>query len=66
MVRVIYRWHVNSENFDEFKKLWSETTKRIHASVAGAQGSFMLRSFENETEVLTVAKWDTLESWKSF
>ena len=26
----------------------------------------MLKSFENDTEVLTVAKWDSLESWKNF
>lgn len=66
MVRVIYRWQVNTEDFKEFKKIWSRTTNRIHESVAGAQGSFMLRSFENETEVLTIAKWDSLESWRSF
>ena len=66
MVRVIYRWQVKSENFEEFKRIWSVTTNRIHESVAGAQGSFMLRSFENETEVLTIARWDSLESWESF
>ncbi len=66
MVRVIYRWQVNPKNFEEFKKIWSVTTNRIHESVAGAQGSFMLKSFENETEVLTIAKWDSLESWKDF
>ena len=66
MIRVIYRWYVSSENFERFKKIWSETTNRIHETVTGAQGSFLLRSFENETEVLTVARWDSLESWKSF
>ena len=66
MVRVIYRWQVDPENFNEFKDIWSKTTNRIHASVDGAQGSFFLFSFENDTEVLTIAKWDSLESWKSF
>ena len=66
MVRVIYRWQVKAENFEEFKKIWSVTTNHIHASVAGAQGSFMIRSFENETDVLTVAKWDSMDSWQSF
>ncbi len=66
MVRVVYRWHVAPENFEEFKKIWSTTTNRIHESVFGALGSFMLRSFENETEVITIAKWDSLESWKNF
>ena len=66
MVRVIYRWKVKPQNFNEFKNIWSNTTNRIHDSVAGAQGSFMLKSLENETEVLTIAKWDSLESWKTF
>ena len=66
MVRVIYRWQVESENFEDFRKIWRATTNQIHASVAGAQGSFLLRSLENETEVLTVAKWDSLDAWKHF
>lgn len=66
MVRVIYRWQVKPEDFEAFKKIWRATTNRIHASVAGAKGSFMVRSFKNETEVLTIAKWDSLESWKGF
>ncbi|MDN5205505.1 antibiotic biosynthesis monooxygenase [Fulvivirgaceae bacterium BMA10] len=66
MVRVVYRWHVAPENFEEFKKIWSATTNRIHESVIGALGSFLLRSFENETEVITIAKWESLESWKNF
>ena len=66
MVRVIYRWQVELGNFEDFKKLWRTTTNRIHGSVAGAQGSFMLRSLEDKTEVLTIAKWDSLEAWKSF
>ncbi len=26
----------------------------------------MLRSIENLTEVITIANWDSLESWKNF
>ncbi len=66
MIRVIYRWQVEPENFDAFKKAWSATTNQIHESVPGALGSFMLRSCENGSEVLTVAKWDSMESWKKF
>ena len=66
MIRVVYRWHVAPENFEEFRKIWSSTTDRIHESVTGALGSFMLRSTENGTEVITIAKWDSVESWKNF
>ena len=29
-------------------------------------GSFMLRSFENQSEVITIAKWETREAWEEF
>ncbi len=66
MVRVVYRWQVAPENFEAFRKNWRAATNRIHDTVAGALGSFMLRSAENESEVITVAKWDSLESWQAF
>ena len=66
MIRVVYNWRVAPENFEEFKKIWSTTTNRIHESVVGALGSFMLKSFESDAEIITIARWDSLESWKSF
>ena len=66
MIRVIYRWQVELENFEEFKRVWSVTTNQIHESVPGALGSFMLQACESKSEVLTVAKWDSIESWKKF
>lgn len=66
MVRVVYRWHVTPEYFEAFREKWRETTNQIHASVAGALGSFMLRSTEDNSEVVTVAKWDSLTSWQDF
>ena len=66
MVRVVYRWQVAPQDLEKFKETWRITTNRIHASVTGALGSFMLRSVENESEVVTVAKWDSLESWENF
>ena len=66
MVRVIYRWEVAPEHFEEFKNAWRITTNRIHETVDGAQGSFMLRSIKSTSEVITIAKWDTLDSWEKF
>ncbi|WP_415891946.1 antibiotic biosynthesis monooxygenase family protein [Neptuniibacter sp. PT8_73] len=66
MVRVVYRWQVPEENFEEFKAIWTNTTNHIHETVEGALGSFMLKSVENEDEVITIAKWDSLASWKNF
>ena len=66
MIRVVYRWKVEEENFENFQEIWNRTTNRIHETVPGALGSFMLRSAEDKTEVMTVAKWDSMESWKAF
>ncbi len=66
MVRVVYRWQVEPENFEAFQKIWSTTTNHIHTSVDGALGSFLLRAIEDETEVITIAKWNSLASWKNF
>ena len=66
MIRVVYKWRVPKENFAEFQQTWTKTTNNIHETVAGALGSFMLRSFDSEDEVITVAKWDSVESWKAF
>ena len=66
MIRVIYEWSVPKENFAEFEKVWMQTTNNIHETVNGALGSFMLKSHEEPTKVLTIAKWDSLESWQAF
>ena len=66
MIRVVYCWKVEEENFANFQEIWSRTTNGIHETVPGALGSFMLRSAVDKTEVMTVAKWDSMESWKEF
>lgn len=66
MIRVIYRWEVQPRDFEDFRRVWSATTNRIHDSVPGALGSFMLRASSRDSEVLTVAKWESEQSWKKF
>ncbi|MEM9302769.1 MAG: antibiotic biosynthesis monooxygenase [Pseudomonadota bacterium] len=65
MIRVVYRWEVAPEDFEAFRETWRATTNRIHETVDGALGSFMLRSHDKK-EVITIAKWDCRESWESF
>lgn len=66
MIRIVYRWKVKAENFPAFKEAWSVATNKIHETTPGALGSFMLRDADSETDILTVAKWDCVESWKAF
>lgn len=66
MIRVIYRWQVEKENLDEFQKEWRIATNKIHETVPGARGSFMLQEADDENQILTIAKWDSFELWKAF
>ena len=66
MIRVVYRWEVSEDNFATFRDTWRETTNRIHATVPGALGSFMLRGAENTSEVITIARWESREAWEAF
>ena len=66
MIRIVYRWQVEPEHFEEFQKAWDLATNSIHQTVPGALGSFMLREIDNPGEVLTVAKWESVAAWKAF
>lgn len=66
MIRVIYQWQVVAEDFTAFRDAWEATTNAIHAEVPGALGSFMLRQAEDPEQVLTVARWASLEHWRAF
>ncbi|TMP38987.1 antibiotic biosynthesis monooxygenase family protein [Pseudoalteromonas rubra] len=66
MFRVIYRWHVPTENIAEFQATWCATTDAIHESVQGALGSFMLQSADDPNKVLTIAKWRSRADWIHF
>lgn len=66
MIRVIYHWQVDEHNFAKFKHEWSIATNKIHQNIPGALGSFMLQGTEQSNEVLTIAKWESLEAWHAF
>ena len=66
MIRIIYEWYVREENIPAFQRAWRETTCRIHDSVKGARGSFMLQEDGNPSKILTIARWDSLDDWKAF
>lgn len=66
MIRVIYRWQVEAENMSQFRREWSIATNKIHDTVPGALGSFMLQDSERPNQILTIAKWDSKASWQAF
>lgn len=66
MHQVIYRWEVEPASRDAFISAWEETTTRIRETTEGARGSRCLVSDERPKEIITMAKWDSLDQWKAF
>lgn len=66
MIRIIYTWTVAPEQLDGFIETWKKTTNKIHEEVEGARGSFMLQNAGSNTEIKTIARWDSLEHWERF
>ena len=66
MIRIIYNWKVQPHNIDLFIETWKTTTNKIHETVKGARGSFMIQGHEDPTAIKTIARWDTLADWQQF
>ncbi len=66
MIRVIYEWQVKAEDISAFHEAWTQTTTRVHQSVKGARGSFLVQEVGNSGKILTIARWDSLEDWQAF
>ena len=66
MIRVVYQWQVKPDDIAAFRETWKQTTTAIHESVAGARGSFLLQEVGDAGSILTVALWDSFESWQAF
>ena len=66
MIRVIYRWKVQHGEEEKFKTAWAKATTTIRASTDGARGSLLLRSCQDPTEFITIARWSRIEDWKAF
>lgn len=66
MIRVVYTWHVEPENLKLFIETWKVTTNKIHKTVLGARGSFMLKNYENQKEIKTIARWNAMKDWRAF
>lgn len=66
MIRIIYSWKVPPENLEVFIETWKKTTTKIHETVKGARGSFMIQNDSNGMEIKTIARWDSLKDWEQF
>lgn len=66
MIRVVYRWKVKPGYTDVFAKAWAQGTKIIRATVKGARGSLLMQSKKDPCVFLAIARWKSLEDWKTF
>ncbi|MBJ7550563.1 antibiotic biosynthesis monooxygenase family protein [Marinomonas ostreistagni] len=66
MIRVVYEWHVSPEHLSEFCDAWQQTTGLVREMYAGAHGSVLLQHESKLNHLLTIARWNTVEDWRSF
>ena len=66
MIRVIYRWRVDSVRRDDFASWWHEGTLRIRSTRPGALGSTLLAPTNDDAHFVAVARWHSNEDLEAF
>jgi heme-degrading monooxygenase HmoA len=66
MLRVIYRWKVKPEATDSFIRAWQKASQSIRATAPGGRGSWLLRSRNEPSDFIPMARWESFEHWQSF
>jgi antibiotic biosynthesis monooxygenase (ABM) superfamily enzyme len=66
MIRVVYRWHVESDRYPEFVKWWHEGTIRIRSEHPGAMGSTLCTPSSSDETVVAIARWKSRDDLERF
>jgi heme-degrading monooxygenase HmoA len=66
MMRVVYRWQVETGKEEVFAKAWAIGTKAIRSKITGARGSLLLQKRTDPPTFVGIARWLSLEDWQAF
>ena len=66
MIRVLYRWRVETSRRPAFATWWHDGTLRIRSAHPGALGSTLMAPSTDDAQMVAIARWRSRQDLEAF